>query len=207
MGTDERKKNCEVSQLPQKTAYGFYGCMMLLITIYWVFMSSNLPESIGAESERIHEEKDFEKDDYKRNHANNNSAHSSEVKKITFENIYNVEDEQVGEICQTVREAEEEVHQDARDTYSCILKNYGGDHPTTSRLKDPSGGMLLKGKKLVNKKLDSRNRWLGCNISSMFVMLCLHNFDYIKDIGTKSKSSLKPHKSSQDHAKPLKMKY
>ena len=121
-------------------------------------------------------------EEYKESHMSTNS-HSRHIKKLTFPKIYDVNDDQVQEICETVREAELELHDNPEEAYNCVLKHYDGDHPISARLEDPSGGALLKGKKFVNKSLKTNTRWFGFKISSMFFLLCLHHFDYIKDIG------------------------
>ena len=95
----------------------------------------------------------------------------------------NINDKQVEEICQQVRDVEVEIHGDSKEAYTCILKHYGGDHPLSARLANPSGGALHKAKKLVNNKVNSETRWFGVSIISRFVSLCLLHFDYVKDIG------------------------
>ena len=49
------------------------------------------------------------------------------MKKSTYGKLFNIEKmEAVEKVCDTVREAEAEVHSDAEEAYSCILRNYGG---------------------------------------------------------------------------------
>ena len=183
-GTDESKKNCEVSQLPTKAAYGLYGYMMLLITIYLMFMTSPKPVVPRTEElELINEERLFDSELYKDQHRYDNLSLSSKIKQQTYNKLFDVDDEQVNEICEQVRAAEVEEHKDPEEVYNCILKHFGGDHPITARLVDPSGGLMLKAKKLINQKLNSKTRWFALRLNSMFIFLCLHHFDYIKDIG------------------------
>ena len=186
-GADESKKNCEVSQLPQKTAYGLYGYMMLLITIYSMFMTSRKPAITRREElELLNEERLFDSKLYKDQHTDGNFSLSSKIKQFTYNKLFDVDDEQVTEICKQVRAAEVEIHRDSKEVYDCILKHFDGDHPITARLVDPSGGLMLKAKKFVNQKMDSKTRWFGLRLNSMFIFLCLHHFDYIKDIGETS---------------------
>ena len=189
-GADESKKNCEVSKLPQKTAYGLYGYMLLIMTIYGMFMISNKKENTDPSLE-MNPVRNFEKEDYKLRHTNDNFGLSTEVKEQTFDKIFDVDDIEAKEVCKQVKEAEIEVHGNGQEAYDCVLKHFDGDHPLTARLKDPSGGKELKLKKGVNRKLNSNTKWFNLNISIMFVFLCLHHFDYIKDIGkTKDVSTI-----------------
>ena len=90
----------------------------------------------------------------------------------------------VSEVCEWIKEAEEKVHSDAADIYNCILANFGGCHPLTARIADPQGGIGVKIKDRVKKMAPHKKiRWHILTIFRMFVMLCLHMFDYVKDIG------------------------
>ena len=82
------------------------------------------------------------------------------------------------------------MHQSSAEAYACILKHYNGDHPIAARLTDPSGGLALKAKKHINKKMDSNTRWFSFNISIAFIFLILHHFDYIKDIGESATTNI-----------------
>ena len=81
-------------------------------------------------------------------------------------------------MCQWVREAEEELHGNPRPAYHCILNYYGGSHPITARIIDPSGGLF----KIFLKKTKALLTMTNIRIFFMFLMLCLHMFDYVKDI-------------------------
>ena len=155
-------------------AYNLYGYMLLLITVFWVFLGSKKPALQGSANEMHSQRGSFTKEEYRNHHRDNNFAHAQEVMKHTYDNLFDVNDEQVEEICQQVRD--------------CILEHYGGDHPLSARLANPSGGVLGKTKRLVNKKVNPETRWFGVGIIFRFVNLCLLHFDYIKDIG-KGKSS------------------
>ena len=182
-GADESKKWCEVSKLPQKSAYGFYGWMLFIITIYGMFMISNRTEYIAPNLELNPEAQEFQKEDYKQRHVNENVSLSQQVKEQTFDKLFDINDDQASKVFKEVKEAEVEVHKNAKEAYDCVLNHYGGDHPITARLTDPSGGSALKVKKYINGKVSSSTRWFSLNISTMFIFLCLHHFDYIKDIG------------------------
>ena len=100
-GMDETKENCEVSQLPQKTAYSFYAYMLLLISFYWVFLSQKKPnlEHISMSSQRM----SFDATFYKNNHlAQDTVDHLAEVKRLTFDKLFDVEEESVKEVCEEV---------------------------------------------------------------------------------------------------------
>ena len=169
-------------------AYNLYGYMLLLITVFWVFLGSKKPALQGSANEMHSQRGSFTKEEYRNHHRDNNFAHAQEVMKHTYDNLFDVNDEQVEEICQQVRDVEVEIHGNPEETYTCILEHYGGEHPLSARLANPSGGVLGKAKRLVNKKVNPETRWFGVGIIFRFVNLCLLHFDYIKDIG-KGKSS------------------
>ena len=145
-----------------------------------MFLSQNI-ELLSLEMKP--EEKDFQREDYELRHTKDNFNLSKEVKEQTFVKIFDVNDVQAFRICEQVKEAEVEMHKNSRDAYDCVLKHFDGDHPLTARIRDPSGGVQLKVKKNINRKLDFNTRWFSLNISTKFVLLCFHHFDYIKDIG------------------------
>ena len=182
-GADETKKNCEVSKLPQKTAYAFYGYMMFIITIYWMFLSSDKDGQMEPTQETHLGLEDFKKENYKQSHSTENFIKPNEVREHLFNKLFDVNDNQAKDICEQVRDVETEMHLNSVEAYNCILKNYSGDHPLTTRLVDPSGGIVLKAKKYINMKMKSNTRWFSLNISITFIFLILHHFDYIKDVG------------------------
>ena len=182
-GADEHPKTCSVSQLPQKIAYNIFGYMLLLITVFWMFLGSKKAALQGSGMGMLSQGGSFDKEEYRSHHQDGNFAHAQEVMKHTYDNLFNINDKQVEEICQQVRDVEVEIHGDAKEAYTCILKHYGGDHPLSARLANPSGGALHKAKKLVNNKVNPETRWFGVSIISRFVFLCLLHFDYVKDIG------------------------
>ena len=182
-GADEHPKTCSVSQLPQKIAYNIFGYMLLLITVFWMFLGSKKAALQGSGMGMLSQGGSFDKEEYRSHHQDGNFAHEQEVMKHTYDNLFNINDKQVEEICQQVRDVEVEIHGDSKEAYTCILKHYGGDHPLSARLANPSGGALHKAKKLVNNKVNPETRWFGVSIISRFVFLCLLHFDYVKDIG------------------------
>ena len=111
------------------------------------------------------------------------------MKRLTFDKLFDVEEESVKEVCEEVIKAESEVNEGSEEIYNCVLKSYGGNHPLTGRIVDPSGGVFREVKRKINQKFNSSGRWYGATITSMFFLLGLHHFDYIKDIG-ESKSSI-----------------
>ena len=176
-GADEHPKTCSVSQLPQKLSYNLFGYMLLLITIFWMFLGSKKLALQGSGTEMLSQRGSFNKEEYRSHHQNGNFVHAQEVMKQTYDNLFNINDKQVEEICQQVRDVEVEIHGDSKEAYTCILKHYGGDHPLSARLANPSGGALHKAKKLVNNKVNPETRWFGVSIISRFVSLCLLHFD------------------------------
>ena len=102
------------------------------------------------------------------------------VRNVQYQ-IYQSTSSESKKMCQWVKEAEEELHGDPRHAYHCILNNFGGSHPITAKIIDPSGGLLKKFLKKAKKLLTMTN----IRIFFMFAMLCLHMFDYVKDIGEK----------------------
>ena len=90
----------------------------------------------------------------------------------------------VSKVCEWLKESEEELHSDPADVYNCILANFGGCHPLTARIADPQGGIGVKIREKVGKMAPhTKIRWHLFTIFKMFVMLNLHMFDYVKDIG------------------------
>ena len=155
--------------------------MITLIAVFWGFMCCPRPKSAQPNQDEI----DVDKQDYiDRHKAGDIALLSAEVKRNTYGKLFDIDQmEAVEKVCQTVREAEMEVHSDAEEAYSCILRNYGGDHPLTERLVDPSGEKVGEAKKGINDWTGTATRWYGINVTINFVFLCLHYFDYIKDIG------------------------
>ena len=182
-GSDEDPNTCSVSQLPQKLAYSLYGYMVLLIAIFWMFLGSQKPALMTPDILQFDLKGFPDKDRYVNQHKDSIICHSQDVLEHTYGNIFNINCHHEREICQEVRDAEIEIHKNAKETYNCILEHYSGDHPLTARLANPSGGLLGKTKRLVNQNVNHGTRWYGLSIISRFVLLCLFHFDYIKDIG------------------------
>ena len=102
-----------------------------------------------------------------------------EVKYEMYQNPANV-----GQISKWVREIEEELHGEAEEIYKCINSNFGGSHYLTTRIVDPEGGVIAKIQTQINQMMYPRRvRWYFLSNFAMFIMLCLHMFDYVKDIG------------------------
>jgi hypothetical protein len=79
-----------------------------------------------------------------------------------------------------------ELHRNSRQRYRCILQHYGGSNPLAVLVADPSGGAVVSVRRFIASRLaPSSVPWAGAmlTISWMFGMLCLHMFDYVKDIG------------------------
>ena len=143
-------------------------------------------ESSQQDIEMLPEVQEFQKENYMEKHSNNTQNLGDDEKWLIFERLFDVDDAGTQRICQQVKEAEIEMHKNAKDAYRCVLKHYAGDHPLTARIRQPSGGKKLKVKKRIDKMLNPNTQWFYMNISMMFVFLCLHHFDYVKDIGKSS---------------------
>ena len=117
----------------------------------------------------VKEKSDF-KTKYKNAHRNGKEM-DKYVRNVQY-HIYQSSSSAGKNMCQWVKEAEEELHGNPRSAYNCILNYFGGSHPITARIIEPSGGLL---KMLVTTT--------NIRIFIMFVFLCLHMFDYVKDTG------------------------
>ena len=122
------------------------------------------------------EKRDF-KTKYKNAHRKGKGMEEY-VRNVQYQ-IYQSSSSEREKMCQWIREAEEELHGDPRSAYHCILNYYGGSHPITAKIIDPSGGFF----KIFLKKAKTLLTTTNIRIFFMFVMLCLHMFDYVKDIG------------------------
>ena len=137
-----------------------------------MFMTSRKQVITRTEELELINEETFDRELYENQHTDDNFSLSSMIKRQTYAKLFDVDDEEVIDICEQVRAAEVELHEDPSEVYSCILKHFDGDHPITARLADPSGGFMLKSKKMVNQILGSETQWFGLRISSMFIFLC-----------------------------------
>ena len=98
------------------------------------------------------------------------------------------------EACGWVREVEEQLHQDPKERYNCVLANFGGDHPLTASIVDPTEGWWTKMMESCLRcnpylagpiaALQKAKKRCPPRIFLLFSLLLLHLFDYIKDIGT-----------------------
>ena len=90
----------------------------------------------------------------------------------------------VEEVCSWVKEVEEELHKEASTIYDCVLTNFGGSNQVTARIVDPKGSIVAKMVSNIFQMIWPKTiKWYLPKIAIMFVMLCLHMFDYVKDIG------------------------
>ena len=103
------------------------------------------------------------------------------------------------EVCGWAREVEEQLHQDPKERYNCVLANFGGDHPLTAVVVEPMDGWwtklmdsclscLRRNRKLERAIAESQKakKKVPPRILVLFVLLNMHLFDYIKDIGKSS---------------------
>ena len=178
------------SQLPKNLSYTLYVYMAFVILIYFIFMRSRISSSQDRHLEVIimrafrkyHSQS--EKSDfltrYRESHSNGEfERFSGDLKYELYQNPSG------SEVFEWIREAEKELHPDAKTVYECILTNFGGSQRITARIVDPEGGVVLK----INQAIKPRKiKWVFFTIIFMFVMLCLHIFDYVKDVGNNIKS-------------------
>ena len=190
-GRDENENICQVSQLPKKLSYLFYVYMLLFIWVYFTLLRDERPESVGQNIAMVakqsfkkclyqREESDF-KAIYVENHqfGPNFEKFCGEVKFEMYQNPASME-----VTLKWVREIEEELHGEAEEIYNCINTNFGGSHYLTTRIVDPEGGVFIKISSKINQMmLPRRIGWYFLSNFIMFIMLCLHMFDYVKDIG------------------------
>ena len=165
--------------------------MILFILAYFPYLRVKQPHSAGQYLEMI-TKKAFNKYLYQREKsdfiAQYREIHLSESKcekffgELKYEMYQNPA--KMEEVCSWVKEAEEELHKEANDIYDCVLINFGGSYQVTARIVDPQGGIVAKMGSKINQMIWPRKvKWYLFKIAIMFVMLCLHMFDYVKDIG------------------------
>ena len=111
-GADESPKYCQVSQQPQKIAYGLYLYMMFIITFYLMFMTSRKQVITRTEELELINEETFDRELYENQHTDDNLSLSSMIKRQTYTKLFDVDDEEVIDICEQVRAAEVELHED-----------------------------------------------------------------------------------------------
>ena len=190
-GRDEHKDICQVSQLPRRLSYLSYVYMLIFILGYFRLLTDEDPAS-ESQHIRMIIKQSFKKclhqkavSDFKALYVEihqfgpNFEAFCQEVKYEMYQNPA-----KVGLISKWVREIEEELHGEAKEIYKCINSNFGGSHYLTTRIVDPEGGVIAKIQAKVNQMMFPRRiRWHFLSNFVMFIMLCLHMFDYVKDIG------------------------
>ena len=195
---DEKSEICKVSQLPKKLSYLFYVYMILFILAYFPYLRVEPQHSEGQHLEMI-TKKAFNKYLYQREKsdfiAQYREIHLSESKCEKFFGDLKYEMYQnpakMEEVCTWVKEAEEELHKDANAIYDCVLTNFGGSHQVTARIVDPKGDIVTKiGSKIDQMVRPRKIKWYLFKIAIMFAMLCLHMFDYVKDIGKVTEEEL-----------------
>ena len=190
-GRDEDKKVCQVSQLPKKLSNLFFVYMLAVIAVYFLVLKDNAvqPEGLHLDmiSKTAFKQYLFQKDkhEFKAIYA---EMHQSDIKfelfnkELKYETYRNLV--KMVEVFEWMKEVEEELHSKPDEVYNCILTNFGGSSHLTSRITDPSGGVLFKIKSGISKTiLPKKVKWHLLSITILFVMLCLHMFDYVKDIG------------------------
>ena len=192
VGSDEDPKICNVSQLPKKLSYLLYVYMVAILLAYFLGLRSVKGRLVPKQSIKMDpneqlpskEKRDF-KTKYKNAHRKGKGMEEY-VRNVQYQ-IYQSSSSVSNKMCQWVREAEEELHGNPRPAYHCILNYYGGSHPITARIIDPSGGLF----KIFLKKTKALLTMTNIRIFFMFLMLCLHMFDYVKDIGKTMNQGLK----------------
>ena len=129
--------------------------MVLFILLYFVVLRSPryLPgnQNFQMISKKIF--KKYNKSNFKQTyleaHQNSPEAHQRICGDLKYESYQNPAG--VAEVCEWIKESEEELHSNPADNYNCILDNFGGCHPLTARIADPEGGIGVKIKDKVRK--------------------------------------------------------
>ena len=179
------------TQLPKKISYTLYVYMALVILLYFIYMRSTKPSllMLGHHLQMI-AMKVFSKYPRQGNKSDFLAAYRDSHLGTGFKNFsedlkYEISRNPGGEeVCKWIKEAEQELHSDAKAVYDCILDNFGGSHQVTARIIEPDGSMMAKIKTKIDQTIWPRKvKWYFFTIISMFVVLCLHMFDYVKDIG------------------------
>ena len=165
--------------------------MLALIFAYFLVLKDNIAQPEGLHLDMISKTAfrqclfQKEKQEFKAIYAEMHQSEtkfelfSKELKYETYRNLV-----KMVEVFEWIKEAEEELHSEPDEVYNCILSNFGGSCCLTSRITDPSGGVMYKIKSGINKMiLPKKVKWHFLSIIILFVMLCLHMFDYVKDIG------------------------
>ena len=178
---DENPEICRVSQLPKKLSYLLYVYMILFILAFFLYLR-NPQHSDGQELETITQ---GDKSDFV---AQYRKIHQSKSKCEQFYRDLEYEMYQnparAEEVCSWVKEVEEELHKEASTIYDCVLTNFGGSNQVTARIVDPKGSIVAKMVSNIFQMIWPKTiKWYLPKIAIMFVMLCLHMFDYVKDIG------------------------
>ena len=190
-GRDEKPEICKVSQLPKKLSYLLYAYMLIVIVTYFSSLKVEPQYSQGQYLVMI-TKKIFNKNLPQRNKADfiaqYREIHLSKSKcekffgDLKYEMYQNPD--KMEEVCSWVKEAEEELHMEASAIYDCVLTNFGGSCQLTARVVNPQGSIVAKTMSKINQMIwPKRIKWHLFNIAFMFAMLCLHMFDYVKDIG------------------------
>ena len=123
--------------------------MAALILLYFVCMRSKLVLSQGQHLEMI-TKKAFGKYISQGNRSDflscyRESHHKKEFIKFAGDLKYEIyQNPGDMEVFKWIKEAEEEMHKDAKDIYNCVLTNFGGSHELTVRIVEPEGGFISK---------------------------------------------------------------
>ena len=193
-GEDEKPIVCQFSDLPIKLSYLCYLVMIIIIGSYYIWQKLvKSPSVIICVSISKQEDiktpliKSLTKEDFLSKYK---LAHSDPLEMVAMVDklkaCYQKEemDDKMIYVCHWIREVEEELHEEVAERYHCYLSQYGGSHPLTARILNPPGGLELRVRKRIDQHLAPRMApWYVLNITGLFLMLCIHMFDYVKDIG------------------------
>ena len=179
---DEDETVCKASELSKRLSIVIsYPVMIAIILGYFVLpklkTSSKVVKKIKADivmaktDEGVAARKNNFISSYKAAHSSP-SEMTQKVEKVKFEFSCLPSLDQQTQLCRWVQEVEEELHPDSRERYRCILGQYRASHPLAGRIANPPGGIIIK----VGSRINVTIVW-------MFLLLCLHIFDYVKDIG------------------------
>ena len=190
---DEDPAVCTVSQLPKSLGYLTYLFMIGIIAVYFgnrKFAKNEyiktFANSISFSMTSFLDCSSFDNKDAFIQHYT--SIHESDkmqefCQKVKYWFYSNNDFENQRNVFRWIREIEEKLHKTSENVYACILKNYKGDSCVVERICCPDGTAIERMKIACSKDFSNKIQWHLVNISFGFFLLCLHIFDYIKDIG------------------------
>ena len=205
-GEDEDENTCKFSKLPGNFGYLVYTVMGFVIATYFIHKKVHkvsLSERVielrnivtAVEKKVVLGENDnseacswnnIVKDaetkiatQLQTQFSNTSNQYKNLLEAINF--VQNDFTDTSNEVFKQIRKVEETTHCNSESVYDCILQKVGGDSKTLNKIISPDKGTIIV---QILKKLRISNIFLAkLEMGAMFIFLCLHLFDYVKDIG------------------------